>query len=496
MLSRIDDRRFNQLALVALVAGFALLLVAFVTIALSAGSSQRASALISHTYRVTDELNGIAVAVERTETASRGYLLSPSPIRADTRRRNAALIPAALARVQMMTADNPRQQRALGALRLKILDQLATTQDMMARAEAGQLNAARAEFVQRVKIRQIDQIRVLIGSMRDEELRLLALREGSELRLRDQFQLVLIIAGLLMVALGLATFLVVRRYTRDLTGARDRLDLLNSDLEGEVAIRTADLTRANEEIQRFAYIVSHDLRSPLVNVLGFTAELENANKAIGSLVARAEQEAPQLITDDVRFAREDLPEAIGFIRSSTEKMDRLINAILRLSREGRRNFHPEHLPMERLFADIAASLDQRLAAEQGTLAIESPLPDLVGDRVAVEQVFSNILENAIKYSDDERPLRIVVRGHRQGDRLVYEVEDNGRGIDPKDHQRIFDLFRRSGSQDRPGEGIGLAHVQALLYRLGGKIDVDSELGRGSTFTVELPVRFKDQDEAK
>ena len=105
--------------------------------------------------------------------------------------------------------------------------------------------------------------------------------------------------------------------------------------------RTADLTRANDEIQRFAYIVSHDLRSPLVNVMGFTAELETATGQLRALVDRAEAEAPHLLaSDDAAAAREDLPEAIGFIRTSTQKMDRLINAILQLSRQGRRVLMP------------------------------------------------------------------------------------------------------------------------------------------------------------
>ena len=108
-------------------------------------------------------------------------------------------------------------------------------------------------------------------------------------------------------------------------------------LEGAVRDRTAELTRANAEIQRFAYIVSHDLRSPLVNVMGFTAELEAAAKPLAALLERAEAEAPGIVTEDARAAvRADLPESIGFIRTSTQKMDRLIAAILQLSRQGRR----------------------------------------------------------------------------------------------------------------------------------------------------------------
>jgi signal transduction histidine kinase len=266
---------------------------------------------------------------------------------------------------------------------------------------------------------------------------------------------------------------------------------LNSDLEGEVDRRTAELRRANEEVQRFAYIVSHDLRSPLVNVLGFTAELDATNKTLGALIARAETEAPQLLTDDVRFAQEDLPEAIGFIRSSTQKMDRLINAILKLSREGRRSLTAEQLPMDHVVSEIAGSLAQ-LAEDAGAkMVVETPLPDIVNDRVAIEQIFSNVIENAVKYRDPARPLQVIVRGRREGNRAIFEIADNGRGIDAKDHERIFDLFRRAGRQDVGGEGIGLAQVRGLVNRLGGFIDVTSALGEGSVFRLNLPVTYED-----
>jgi signal transduction histidine kinase len=117
------------------------------------------------------------------------------------------------------------------------------------------------------------------------------------------------------------------------------------------------------------------------------------------------------------------------------------------------------------------------------------LPEITCDRLAIEQIIGNLVENAIKYMPPGRSGRIEIRGQTEGDRALFEVADNGRGIDPKDHERIFDLFRRSGVQDQPGEGIGLAHTRALAYRLGGTISVESELGRGATFRINLPVAF-------
>jgi signal transduction histidine kinase len=251
--------------------------------------------------------------------------------------------------------------------------------------------------------------------------------------------------------------------------------------------RTADLMQANEEIQRFAYIVSHDLRAPLVNVMGFTSELEVGVTAIQQMVAKVEAAHPELVSDDARVAAtEDVPEAVGFIRSSTAKMDRLINAILKLSREGRRVLTPEPVDMAALFTGIVDSLKHQTEEVGAEIVIEDRLPGLISDRLVLEQIFSNLVDNAVKYLDASRPGRISVTARAEAGRLIYAVADNGRGIAAHDHERIFELFRRSGTQDRPGEGIGLAHVRALTRRLGGIISVRSEFGQGTRFEVNLP----------
>ncbi|WP_114945597.1 PAS domain-containing protein [Microvirga calopogonii] len=266
-------------------------------------------------------------------------------------------------------------------------------------------------------------------------------------------------------------------------------------LASVLAERVTELDAANEEIQRFAYIVSHDLRAPLVNIMGFTSELEGAQAEIERLWRNIQQANPSLISPAVREAIEsDLPEAIGFIRSSTVKMDKLIGAILKLSREGRRVLAPEPIGMARMLEAQRQSVAHQLS-ERGAELLLEPVPDLTSDRLAIEQIFGNLIDNAVKYLDPSRPGRIVVRGHDLGESVVYEVEDNGRGIDRKDFERIFDLFRRSGVQDQQGEGIGLAHVRALVRRLGGTISVSSRRGEGSTFTVVLPSYLSMSSEA-
>ena len=122
------------------------------------------------------------------------------------------------------------------------------------------------------------------------------------------------------------------------------------------------------------------------------------------------------------------------------------------------------------------------------------LPVVVNDRVAVEQILSNLVENALKYLQPGRAGTISVTGGTDLGRAWVSVTDNGRGIEPRDHERVFDLFRRSGVQDQQGEGIGLAHARALAYRLGGNIEIQSELGVGSTFRLILPLVWQSGEE--
>ncbi len=264
--------------------------------------------------------------------------------------------------------------------------------------------------------------------------------------------------------------------------ARDEAEREQRRLNEALAEQAAELSESNEELQRYAYIVSHDLRSPLVNVMGFTSEL----LAMRDEMLAAGAKPP----DDPERARTlaDFDEALGFIQAAIAKMEGLIAAILRLSREGRRTLRPEPLAMGPLLQGIADAMRHQTDAAGARVEIAPDLPALEADRLAVEQVFGNLLDNAVKYLDRSRPGLVRVEGEERGLRVAFRVSDNGRGIAPKDHARVFELFRRAGPQDRPGEGIGLAHVRTLVRAMGGRIELESEPGRGTTFTVVLPRR--------
>jgi signal transduction histidine kinase len=167
-------------------------------------------------------------------------------------------------------------------------------------------------------------------------------------------------------------------------------------------------------------------------------------------------------------------------------MDRLINAILKLSREGRRELVPENVDVRTVLENIFASVKHQIDETQTIVELARSLPVLRSDRLALEQVFSNLIDNALKYLQPGRPGFIKVEADSIGNRVNLRIIDNGRGIAEQDLERVFELFRRAGRQDKPGEGIGLANVRALVRRLGGDITVSSKLGQGSTFQVTLP----------
>ena len=483
------NTRASRAIILLLSLGFTALLVAAVAVFWIQRDNEASAALVTHTLAVEARLGSFASANERLETARRGLLLTQNPAFAEIMGRAEVTARDHLTEITKLIGDNAQQQGRATRLRA-----LLDAYSVHYRRTIGMTDDARrlmvSDFANDVGVGYVREARTIIDTMLAEELRLLRGREDRQRETQLLFNVTLAVTGFLILIVAAATLILVRRNLADLRESRTELRGLNDSLEQLVDARTAELQRANVEIQRFAYIVSHDLRSPLVNVMGFTAELEAARKAIANYVEKSDADGWGPPDSATRLAiEEDLPESLGFIRTSTQKMDRLINAILQLSRQGRRTLAPELLDISAIVQSISDSLRHRIE-ETGTVLTVEPLPSVVNDRVAVEQILSNLVENALKYLKPDVPGIIAVTGKRLFGRIVIAVNDNGRGVDSKDHERIFDLFRRAGAQDQPGEGIGLAHARALAYRLGGYIEVSSALGEGSTFSLTLPSEWQ------
>jgi signal transduction histidine kinase len=492
-------RAIGQILLLS--AGFLVLVAISTTSVVLVNRAREDNGWVVHTVEVENQMNALLLEVRRAESAARGFLLTSDPRLRSEYETAAAAVIANTDKLRQLSRDNPVQVENMKRLQPPLdarLDEFAKTVDAVNRhdAEAGiavMREAAAGNAAQRMND--------IVDEMRTEENRLFEQRTRISDRTQQLASIVTVAGSGLVIALAAISIFLVRRSSRARDNAETRLRDNNLNLEATVDERTADLREANDEIQRFAYIVSHDLRSPLVNIMGFTSELEELRGDIFRRIAtldRAGAEAPlvpadagqtePLLEGQDKQLSQDFAEALGFIKSSIGKMDRLISAILNLTREGRREFQPVKIDTRELIQGIVSTVAHQAAEAEAQIRIE-PLPDIVSDRLAMEQIFSNLIDNALKYLKPGVPGDITVRGRTKLGFAIFEVADNGRGIDAKDHQRIFDLFRRAGIQDKPGQGIGLAHVRALVRRLGGTMSVASELHQGSTFTITLPIAW-------
>uniref|UniRef100_Q07MA8 histidine kinase n=1 Tax=Rhodopseudomonas palustris (strain BisA53) TaxID=316055 RepID=Q07MA8_RHOP5 len=490
------------------MAQIVLLAVAFlVLVAISVASlywlkrAREDAGWVAHTLEVENQISLALLQIRRAESAERGYLLTEQTEFQQEFEQAAQGVLPLLRQLQQQTRDNAAQQQALIEIIALSEARLAQFRRVLELSRDKKLDAATELIRVNAGTATMNRIRELAQEMRAEEQRLFRLRTIAADRSQSLAAIVTTSGSGLVLVLAGVSIILVRRSTNARDEAESKLRDNNLNLESTVQERTADLREANDEIQRFAYIVSHDLRSPLVNIMGFTSELEDLRHDIFRRIATLSRDAtaqtmpesadadaePQLDAADQQLSQ-DFTEALGFIKSSIAKMDRLISAILNLTREGRREFRPVLIDTRELIEGIVSTVAHQAAEAQAQIRLE-PLPQIVSDRLALEQIFSNLIDNALKYLRPGVPGDVAIRGQERFGFAVFEVTDNGRGIDPKDHQRIFDLFRRAGTQDRPGQGIGLAHVRALVRRLGGTMSVASALGQGSTFTITLPAKW-------
>lgn len=275
-------------------------------------------------------------------------------------------------------------------------------------------------------------------------------------------------------------------------GEMIRLVGIHTDITAQKKQEEA-LRELNAELESFTYIASHDLRSPLVNLKGFATEIDNAVTEIQAMYPQISAEADMLSRLD-HLVNKDMPEALSFIHSSVERMNSLTTAILNLSRIGRRVYKPVEIDMNELIRRCLDNLQYETSINNIRMTVDK-VPPLYADMLAMEQIFSNLLDNAVKYLVQDKKGEIQISSLEAQNEIIYIIQDNGRGIQTKDKERIFDIFQRArNSGDVRGAGMGLAFVKASVRKMGGQIWFESELDQGTTFYIALP-RWKGKDDA-
>ena len=260
-------------------------------------------------------------------------------------------------------------------------------------------------------------------------------------------------------------FATVSRDIREVKKAEQERLTWQARLESQVAERTRELTDLNEELDAFSYGVSHDLRAPLRHIVGF------------SQLARRSLEDPQ----DVKAGL-----YLQVIEQAAEKMDTLVEALLTLARQGRGPLRLAPLDLRQVAERVRTELEPDVAQRQVQWEV-GDLPAVRGDAVLLHQVLSNLLQNAVKYTRTRAVAVITVRAYRQEAEWVVEVQDNGVGFDPAYAGKLFGVFQRLHSErEFEGIGVGLANVQRIVKRHGGRIWASAVLGKGATFSFTLP----------
>ena len=263
---------------------------------------------------------------------------------------------------------------------------------------------------------------------------------------------------------------------------------------GKFATITTDITpmmqiqemiiAKNKEMENYLYVASHDLRTPLVNIQGFSQRLKKQTDSIKTLTSDKNIE-PEILHQLANITDENIPKTLNFIHSNIEKMDTLINGLLQLSRTGKVVMNIQKIDMNTLFTKILKRLDFQIKEAQCEIHIDS-LPVCYGDAELLDQLFVNIISNALKYHDVERTLKITVEAKFSYNKVVYTIKDTGKGISQRQLHKIWDVFYRiDPKSDKAGEGLGLSLVKRIAEKHKGKVWAKSEENKGSVFHVEL-----------
>jgi signal transduction histidine kinase len=244
------------------------------------------------------------------------------------------------------------------------------------------------------------------------------------------------------------------------------------------------LVEKNKELENYVYVTSHDLRSPLVNIQGFSTRLKKHTDKIGELVSVSEFD--QTTKDSLdELIKQKIPHTLEYIFNSVGKMERMLNSLLQISRTGRVAMNIQQIKMHGLISKVIHTVEYQLQELKAIVDIQD-LPDCYGDEAMLNQLFSNIITNAIKYRDDQRQLKISISGVSRYKKVLYRIMDNGIGI-PKEHlEKIWYVFYRVDNRNVPGDGIGLSVVKRIVEKHQGRIWVESTERYGTTFFIELP----------
>jgi signal transduction histidine kinase len=411
--------------------------------------------LVEHTHIVNSHLDETLARLTSAETGQRGFLITGEDRYLEPYRSALPLTAGLLESLERLIEADPRQrERVIELERLVSLQFELLEQGIELRRRDSRQDALVASGLLSRSKDAMDGIRTRIAEMKADELRLLS--ERSDVVARDNARIKAII-----VLGNLAAFLLLGAAF----GFLGREIARRARAEQAIVSHAARLEAANKELESFSYSVSHDLRSPLRAIDGFSRIVE-------------EDYGDRLDDEGKRLLR--------VIRENGVRMGQLIDDLLQFSRLGRKPINSVPLDMNALAAEAYEEARTAAPEKEPHIVLHS-LPAASGDRGLIKQVWANLLENAIKYSSTREKPVIEVSGEKKGKEVHYRVRDNGVGFDMAYAHKLFSVFQRlHASTEFSGTGVGLAIVHRIVTRHGGRVWAEGKPGEGAVFHFTLP----------
>jgi len=423
---------------------------------------------VAHGHQIIAELEASYFTLKDAESGQRTYLFTGDESFLDSLKTAPDKFRAQLDRLKFLTADNPSQRARLERLESLGIERVNVLESQVRLKQERGAEAARQGVLDWSGIRKMAEAHSLIGEIRREEESLLTQRRArSAASARNAMWSLAALGAAVMATLAMAYTFV----SREMAGRRrteEELRRLNEELEERVARRTAEIEASNRELEAFSYSISHDLRAPLRHVASFADLLR-------------EHAATSLDETGGNYLRR--------IVEAANNMSRLIDDLLVFSRLGRKEISREPVNLTRLTEEALQELQPETEGREIVWRI-GQLPVVEGNREMLRTALVNLLSNAIKFTRPRRPAQIEVDCQEaRGGEAVCFVRDNGVGFDMRYAVKLFGVFQRlHRARDFEGNGIGLANVQRIILRHGGRVWADGEVGRGATFYFSLPQR--------
>ena len=416
---------------------------------------------VDHTYQVILTADELVLDQQNTAAGGRGYLLTGKSEFLDQYRQGLGSVGPDIEALARLTADNPVQQARMGTLRALNLQRIEYLEQAVndERKKGGALSEGQITEVENSK-HVMDKIHAVIDAVVQEEQRLLVQRSAQVEDSRQRILLIIAVGSTLSVGALVMSLLLLNRQIRERRAAETRVQSLNQTL----AERAALLELANSELEGFSYSISHDLRSPLRAIDGFSQLLQSRYQ-------------PVLDAEGMRL--------LGVVRDSSKRMGALIEDLLAFSRLGRKPLEAASVDADQLVQECIAEVLQ--GAESKPEMVVGHLPSCWGDRALLKQVWINLISNAVKYSSHGTAPRIEISAEEDGRSCIYTVRDNGVGFDMQYYNKLFGVFQRlHHMEDFSGTGVGLAIAMRIVTKHRGRIWAEAALNQGAAFHFSIP----------